>query len=88
MSYPTGFVPSEIDLTDPKNYPLISPNLYRVQKFSSSFYVFRHHLETSVEEPAELRDTTWKRIQTIKYLDGIVKVRINNIGVIVSVGEY
>lgn len=84
----TGFIPSEIDLMNPKNYALISPNLYRVQKFSSSFYVFRHHLETNVDESNELKETTWKRIQTIKYLDGIVKVRLNHIGNIVAVGEY
>jgi CRISPR-associated endonuclease Csn1 len=84
----TGFVPSEIDLTDPKNFSQISPNLYRVQKFSSSFYVFRHHLETNVDESSVLRDTTWKRIQTIKYLKGIIKVRVDHIGAIVSVGEY
>ena len=84
----TGFIPSEIDLKNPKNYNLISPNLFRVQKFSSSFYVFRHHLETNVEEPNILRDVTWKRIQTIKYLEGVVKVRINHLGQIVSVGEY
>lgn len=84
----TRFIPSEIDLMDPKNYALISPNLYRVQKFSSSFYVFRHHLETNVDESNELKETTWKRIQTIKYLDGIVKVRLNHLGNIVAVGEY
>ena len=84
----TGFIPYEIDLMDPKNYALISPNLYRVQKFSSSFYVFRHHLETNVDESNELKETTWKRIQTIKYLDGIVKVRLNHLGNIVAVGEY
>lgn len=84
----TGFNPSDIDLMDPKNYPLISPNLYRVQKFSSSFYVFRHHLETNVEEPNELRDTTWKSIRSVKNLEGSIKVRINHIGSIVTVGEY
>ena len=84
----TGFIPSEIDLQNPDNYHLISPNLYRMQKFSSSFYVFRHHLETNVEEHKILRDTTWKRIQSIKNLEGIVKVRVNHIGNIVAVGEY
>ena len=84
----TGFMPSEIDLMDSKNYPLISPNLYRVQKFSSLFYVFRHHLETNVDESNELRGTTWKRVTSIKGLDGIVKVRINHIGNIVAIGEY
>ena len=84
----TGFVPSEIDLTDPKNYSLISPNLYRVQKFSSLFYIFRHHLETNVEEPNELRDMTWKSIRSVKNLNGAIKVRVNHIGSIVAVGEY
>lgn len=83
-----GFVPSEIDLTDPNNYHLISPNLYRVQKFSSSFYVFRHHLETNVDESNKLMGTTWKRITSIKNLDQVVKVRLNNLGHILSVGEY
>ena len=84
----TGFVPSEIDLTDPKNYSLISPHLYRVQKFSSLFYIFRHHLETNVEEPNELRDMTWKSIRSVKNLNGAIKVRVNHIGSIVAVGEY
>lgn len=84
----TGFIPSEIDLTDPANYHLISPNLFRVQKFSSSFYVFRHHLETNVDESTKLMGTTWKRLQTIKYLEGIIKVRLNHLGQIKSVGEY
>jgi len=84
----TGFIPSEIDLLDPNNYPLISPNLYRVQKFSSLFYIFRHHLETNVEEPNDLRDTTWKSIRSVKNLDGAIKVRVNHIGAIVAVGEY
>ena len=84
----TGFIPSEIDLTDPQNYPLISPNLYRVQKFSSLFYIFRHHLETNVEESNALKDTTWKSIRSVKNLDGVIKVRINHIGAIVAVSEY
>ena len=83
-----GFVPSEIDLTNPENYHLISPNLYRVQKFSSSFYVFRHHLETNVDESNEQKGLTWKRITSIKNLEGIIKVRVNHIGQIVTVGEY
>ena len=84
----TKFVPSEIDLTDPNNYSIISPNLYRVQKFSSSFYVFRHHLETNVEESNELKGCTWFRITSIKNLEKAVKVRVNHIGNIVAVGEY
>ena len=84
----TGFNPEEIDLTDESNYALISPNLFRVQKLASKYYVFRHHLETTVEDVESLRDITWKRIQATNYLNNIIKVRVNHIGRIVSVGEY
>lgn len=84
----TGFLPQEVDLTDESNYSLISPNLYRVQKFSEGDYTFRHHLETNVESENELRDVTWKRIRAIQNLEGIIKVRVNHLGMIVDVGEY
>lgn len=85
----TGFDPREIDLLDPENYSLISPNLFRVQKFSTKDYYFRHHLETTVKDVAELRNITWKRIRSLdSELLGMVKVRIDHIGRIVSVGEY
>lgn len=84
----TGFEPSEINLLDPDNYAEVSKNLYRVQKITKGDYYFRHHLETNVMEEKVLRNTTWKRIQSTNYLKGIVKVRINNIGKIVAVGEY
>ena len=44
----TGFDPKEIDLLNPENYALISPNLFRVQKIASKDYVFRHHNRQSV----------------------------------------
>lgn len=84
----TGFNPKEIDLLDPQNYSMISPNLFRVQKIASKYYVFRHHLETTVEEKKELREITWKRVQSLSSLNTLVKVRVNHIGQIVSVGEY
>lgn len=84
----TGFNPNEIDLMNPDNYALISPNLFRVQKLATKYYVFRHHLETSVEDKAELRDVTWKRISKVNGLKGIVKVRVNHLGQIVQIGEY
>ena len=80
-----------------ENYAEISPNLFRVQKFSkvkanNSFvrdYVFRHHLETTVtNNDSKLRNTTWERIQSCDKLGRILKVRVNHIGEIVSVGEY
>lgn len=82
------FNPLEIDLLDESNFALISPNLFRVQKVSTKDYYFRHHLETSVIEVNDLRDITWKRIRNANGLNGIVKVRVNHIGKIVSVGEY
>ena len=82
------FDPNEIDLMNPANDALISQNLYRVQKISTRNYMFRHHLETMVGEKKELRRIAWELIQTPSNLEGIVKVRVNHIGQIVSVGEY
>ncbi len=86
----TGFNPMEIDLIDPENYYLISPNMFRVQKFGSllSGFWFRHHLETKIDIPKELKGITYKVIQSSKNLESIIKVRLNHIGQIVSIGEY
>ena len=87
----TGFIPSEVDLLDEANYDIISPNLYRVQKLSKTSgrdYWFRHHLETMLNDDLRLKNSTFRRIQSLKGLEGIVKVRINSIGKIVAVGEY
>ena len=84
----TGFDTNEIDLMNPENYSLISPNLFRVQKLATKYYVFRHHLETTVEEAKQLQNIAWKRISTPNSLKGALKVRVNHIGQIVQVGEY
>jgi CRISPR-associated protein, csn1 family len=87
----TGFIPSEVDLLDEANYCIISPNLYRVQKLSKASgrdYWFRHHLETMLNDDLRLKNSTFKRINSLKGLKDIVKVRINSIGKIVAVGEY
>ncbi|MDR2835493.1 MAG: hypothetical protein LBV69_04750, partial [Bacteroidales bacterium] len=81
------FNPKEIDLLNPENYALISPNLFRVQKIATKDYFFRHHLETNVENNNALKDITWKRCGLLG-ISSIVKVRVNHIGQIVSVGEY
>lgn len=83
----TGFNPNEIDLLDPKNSKLISPNLFRVQKFTIKDYFFRHHLETNVEDNSTLKGITWRR-EGVSGISKIIKVRINHIGQIVKVGEY
>lgn len=82
------FYPQDYDLKDPANYELISKHLFRVQKLATKYYVFRHHLETTVEDPKPLRGITWERIQNLSKLEGLVKVRINHIGQIIDVGEY
>lgn len=82
-----GFNPNEIDLLDLKNKKLISPNLFRVQKLATGDFWFRHHLETSVEVKSELKNVTYKRL-SLAGIKRIIKVRINHLGDIVSVGEY
>ena len=83
------FDPKDIDLLNPDNYSLISPNLFRVQKLSSKNYVFRHHLETKVDDTSsELKGIIWRDFRSTKGLDEIIKVRVNHIGQIVEVGEY
>lgn len=84
----TGFDPHDIDLTNPRYYQEISPNLFRVQKLSRGIYNFRHHQDTGIEEIKELRDINWKRISNPEEMAQAVKVRVNNIGLIVAVGEY
>ena len=51
-------------------------------------YVFRHHLETSVDEKKELKDVTFRNIKSLPYFENSIKVRINHIGQIIKVGEY
>ena len=84
----TGFDPNTIDLLNPINYPVISQNLYRVQKLTTKDYYFRHHLETTVVDNNDLKGITWKRIQNVNGLKGIVKIRIDHLGNIVQTGEY
>lgn len=89
----TGFDPAEVDLMDPENYHLISPNLFRVQKLSTKNYVFNHHLETTavtgdvLKTKKMLLNITHRFIQSTTPLKDVVKVRMNHIGQIVSVGE-
>ncbi len=79
---------------NPKNYAIISPNLFRVQSISKVMYgnsavrdyIFRHHLETTVT--SKLRGITYQQYKSLSFIPFIVKVRVNHIGQIVSVGEY
>jgi CRISPR-associated endonuclease Csn1 len=72
---------------NPANYAVVSPNLFRVQKITNKDYFFRHHLETTVQDVSGLKGITWKRCG-LNGIDYILKVRVNHIGQIVSVGEY
>ena len=81
------FDPTDIDLLDERNYHLISPNLFRVQKFTTKDYFFRHHLETTVEDKSELKGVSFKRLG-LSGLNGIKKIRINHLGKIIQDGEY
>ncbi len=83
----TGFNPKEINLSDPKNKKLISANLFRVQKIATKNYMYRHHLETNVEDKKELKNIAYIHIQSCNLLKEVVKVRINHLGDIVGVGE-
>ncbi len=83
----TEFNPAEIDLMDEKNYSLISPNLFRVQKLATKNYMFRHHLETTVDDKKSLVNVAYKNIRSTNPLVGIVKVRLNHLGDIINIGE-
>lgn len=83
-----GFNPNGIDLKDENNFSLISPFLYRVQKIATKNYMFRHHLETTVEENKTLKDIAYINIRSTEPLRGIIKLRVNHIGKIVQIGEY
>lgn len=84
----TGFNPKEIDLFDAKNKKKISPNLFRVQKLATKNYMFRHHLETNVDDKKELKNSAFIHIQSCNLLKDIIKVRLNHLGDIVKIGEY
>jgi CRISPR-associated endonuclease Csn1 len=92
----TGFKPKEIDLLDLRNKKIISPNLFRVQTISVIKYgnntvrdfKFRSHLETKLEDKKELQGITFQQLKSLSPLEHIVKVRINHIGQIMSIGEY
>ncbi|MBE0392220.1 type II CRISPR RNA-guided endonuclease Cas9 [Flavobacterium sp. PL002] len=91
-----GFNPHEMDLQNPINNKLISQNLFRIQKFSKvdygntsvRDYVFRHHLETTLNDSKELKNIAYKSLKSLPHFEGIVKVRINHLGKIVQIGEY
>jgi len=82
------FDPFQINLTDPKNKSLVSKQLFRVQKITSKDYVFRHHLETELNDDRAVHGLIWYRFKSLGALPKFQKVRLNHLGDIVQVGEY
>ena len=79
-----GFNPLTIDVCNPKNYHVISPHLFRVQKMSSKNYVLRQHLDTSNKTPDELKGIISIEIRSLNNFIGCIKVSIDRLGRIVS----
>ncbi|MDG4945876.1 type II CRISPR RNA-guided endonuclease Cas9 [Weeksellaceae bacterium KMM 9713] len=82
------FDPQEIDLMDVRNKRLISKHMFRVQKYTTKDYWFRHHLESQINDNKELKDIIWRRERSPKSLNEIIKIRLNHLGEIVEIGEY
>jgi len=61
---------AKIDWNDNKTGSLISPFLYRVQKVSSMYYTFRHHLASTINNPDEevriVSFKAWERLNPMK----------------------
>ncbi len=89
-----GFNPNDIDLLNPENNKLISPNLFRVQKLATKNYMFTSHLETKsidgdiLKSKKELSGIMYHFIRTPSKLEYLVKIRLNHLGEIVKIGEY
>jgi CRISPR-associated endonuclease Csn1 len=89
----TGFNPNDVNLLDPRNKKMISPNLFRVQKISTKNYMFTHHLETQATNSDDLKNKKqligfkYNFLQSPNHLKGLIKVRINHLGAIVHLDE-
>lgn len=71
-----------------KNYTLLSNHLYRVQKIASLNYVFRHHLETSINDSSEAKQSN--RFYSIRSINAFQilnpkKIRLNVLGEITNI---
>lgn len=49
--------------------------------------MFRHHLETTVDEQDQLKGVAYINIRSTNPLINIIKVRLNHLGEIVKIGE-
>lgn len=70
------------------DYALLNQHLYRMQKISSSNYMFRHHLETQIDDSAAAKEIgKFKNIQSFKALLQVnpQKVRISLLGKLICI---
>lgn len=80
----------EMNFFDELNYAKIAPKVYRLQKMtkksSGTFEVnFRQIFESSINR--DLKNITWNRITSNDDFKKISKIKLNNIGQIIKVGE-
>lgn len=71
------------DYFNQSNYKKLSEHLYRVQKISTKNYVFRHHLETQLDDSENAQiSKKFYLIQSIKSLFNLTpqKVKIDILG--------
>lgn len=84
---------NEINFFDRKNRKLISDHLFRLQKMtkksSGAFEVtYRHHLEANLSRTNTiLKGNTWDEHGSNKHLERLTKVRLNQLGSIIKIGE-
>jgi CRISPR-associated endonuclease Csn1 len=82
-----GLNPEEIDFFNPDNLGLISKHLYRCQKITTLYYVFRHHLETKLDDSKNaLEMKRFIRITSLSKLN-FIKVKLDTLGRIVKIGD-
>jgi CRISPR-associated endonuclease Csn1 len=80
LGLPPETVASALEQMDLK---MLSEFLYRVQKLGENYYVFRHHLETEIDDTiAAMNSKRFARIQSLSALIKAfpVKVKVNRLG--------
>jgi len=78
------------DSVENSDYASFSGNLYRVQKLGASYYVFRHHVETQIDDSNEAQQA--RRFKRIRSLNAFMKekpykLKLNVTGKIASLEE-
>jgi CRISPR-associated endonuclease Csn1 len=74
-----------------KDHGILSRHLFRVQKISSKYYVFNHHLQTvavdgeMLKNQKPLHGITHRLTQSTNQLKDLIKVRVNHLGEIIEI---